>query len=300
MGKNKASVANKKARQQRSRSSSSTWIWTSIAVLAIAVVVGFIFLLRSLESSTSSVATEKRIPVPPTLLSALENVPMTLLQNVGVGQTINQPAKVNGAPPLTKNGKPEIFYFGAEYCPYCAAERWALIIALSKFGHFSNLSEITSAANDVYPNTHTFSFYKAKYTSPYISFMPVEVYTNQENSAGNGYVPLETPTKQEIGLVQKYDAPPYAQQQGGIPFIDFGNKFIISGSNYSPQILAGLNWTQIATNIYNPTTQVSKGILGSANYIIAMTCDLTNQKPSNVCGLRYIQSLEKTLIKSKT
>ena len=32
------------------------------------------------------------------------------------------------------SGSPELFYYGAEYCPYCAAERWSVVIALSRFG----------------------------------------------------------------------------------------------------------------------------------------------------------------------
>jgi hypothetical protein len=34
-----------------------------------------------------------------------------------------------------------MLYIGAEYCPYCAAERWPLVMALSKFGTFSNLPQ---------------------------------------------------------------------------------------------------------------------------------------------------------------
>ena len=47
-------------------------------------------------------------------------------------------------PPLTaRTGKkkPELLYIGAEYCPYCAASRWPLIIALSRFGTFKGLRD---------------------------------------------------------------------------------------------------------------------------------------------------------------
>src|SRR5712692_8559609 len=46
---------------------------------------------------------------------------------------------------LTGNGKPEVVYVGAEYCPFCAAERWALSVALSRFGSFSGLHLIHSS-----------------------------------------------------------------------------------------------------------------------------------------------------------
>ena len=41
--------------------------------------------------------------------------------------------------PLSSGGKPEVLYVGTEFCPYCAAESWSLIVALSRFGQFSGL-----------------------------------------------------------------------------------------------------------------------------------------------------------------
>jgi len=32
-----------------------------------------------------------------------------------------------------------VVYIGAEYCPYCAVERWPLIVALNRFGTLTNL-----------------------------------------------------------------------------------------------------------------------------------------------------------------
>ena len=73
------------------------------------------------------------------------------------------------------DGKPLVVYVGAEYCPYCAAERWVMVMWLSRFGTFKNLSEIQSSSTDVCPNTDTFTFYKSSYSSPYIDFSPNEV-----------------------------------------------------------------------------------------------------------------------------
>ena len=49
------------------------------------------------------------------------------------------PAPAN-ARPLTSAGKPEVLYVATEYCPFCAAQSWPLIIALSHFGQFSGLN----------------------------------------------------------------------------------------------------------------------------------------------------------------
>ena len=59
-------------------------------------------------------------------------------------------------------GKPELLYMGGEYCPFCAAERWAIAAAVSRFGTLSGLHFIHSSPTDVYPSTPTLSFYKSR------------------------------------------------------------------------------------------------------------------------------------------
>jgi hypothetical protein len=69
-------------------------------------------------------------------------------------------------PPLTIGGKPAIIFVSEESCPFCAAERWPLAVALSHFGTWSHLGTTRSSATDLYPNTATLSFRAARYTSP--------------------------------------------------------------------------------------------------------------------------------------
>ncbi len=75
---------------------------------------------------------------------------------------------------LTSNGKPEMLYIGAEFCPYCAAMRWSMAVALSRFGTLWPLRGIHSSPTDVFPNTATLTFYKSSYASKYLIFTPVE------------------------------------------------------------------------------------------------------------------------------
>src|SRR5258706_4760621 len=112
---------------------------------------------------------------------------------------------------------PEVFYMGAEYCPYCAAERWPMIIALSRFGTFSNLKTTSSSSSDVYPNTPTFTFHGATYTSQYVDFVSVETTDRNQNT-------LETPTAAQQALVNQYDT------GGSIPLVDFCNPYSFYGA----------------------------------------------------------------------
>ena len=133
----------------------------------------------------------------PNLLSQVEDVPVSTL----VAAAKSAPAGTTPAqalPASTKllmvDGKPEILYIGAEYCPFCAAERWALVMALSKFGTFTGLKGTSSSAIDTNPSTPTFSFYGSTYKSPYISFVPVELQTNTYSASLGTYPTLQTPT----------------------------------------------------------------------------------------------------------
>ena len=178
-----------------------------------------------------------------------------------------------------------MLYIGAEYCPYCAAERWAMIAALSRFGTFNGLSTIRSAARDgsgtaePFPNTATWTFAKASYASKYLTFTPVEEFTNIPDSSTGGYTTLQTPTAEQQALIQKYDA----ANQGAIPFIDYGNKYMSVGASYDPGVLSGLSWSQIADDMRSPSSAVAKGVLGTANYATAAICGLTGDQPATVC-----------------
>ena len=43
---------------------------------------------------------------------------------------------------------PVVFFYGAEFAPYAAAERWPLILALSRFGTFNQLGLMQSSSDD--------------------------------------------------------------------------------------------------------------------------------------------------------
>jgi hypothetical protein len=126
---------------------------------------------------------------------------------VAGGQVSTPPTTTTGKTVLTDAGKPLIVYLGAEYCPYCAAERWAMVAALSRFGTFTNLGQTHSSSTDVFPDTPTLSCHGASYTSQYLAFQGVEMQSNQPQ--GNGYAPLDTPTAAQQQLLKTYDAPPY-------------------------------------------------------------------------------------------
>ena len=207
-------------------------------------------------------------------------MPAATLNAVGKGSGVSPLVATKGQPALSSGGKPEILFVGAEYCPYCAAERWAITVALSRFGTFSNLHLIHSSSSDVYPNTPTVSFYKSSYTSKYVQFTPVEWF----GMVNNG-VTLQKLTSAQTALMAKYDAAPYTSQSGHpYPFMDIGNQYLVISAQYLPSTLANLTWAQVAADIRNPSSAVAKGVDGTANSITAAICKITKDAPAAVCN----------------
>jgi hypothetical protein len=232
--------------------------------------------------------------VSPQVLQDVSGVPATVFDKVGTNNLRNPMTALPVGPVLKQNNKPEILYVGAEYCPFCAAERWSVIVALSRFGTWQGLNTTTSSSTDVYPDTSTFSFVGSTYTSDYISFVSKEL---QDRNMQN----LQTLSKDEQAIFDKYDAPPYVSQNsaGGIPFISYGNQYMALSAGFSPQLLSGLTWEQIASKLKNPDDSVTKGIVGNANYITATICKLTDNKPGDVCNSKTIQDIQGQLPKQK-
>ena len=239
-------------------------------------------------SSAAAGANSGTTALPQSVLASLSVAP-AVLDSVGSPGSIVPPSRVGGSGAILRaaDGKPEITYVGAEYCPYCAAERWALVVALSRFGTFSNLSGTHSSSSDVYPNTQTLSFYGSSYSSPYVDFQAVEEATNQQ--VGGTYQTLQAPTAAESSLLSTYDT------QGSIPFLDIGNKFAITGASYSPQVLQSLSQAQIASQLGDASSPVAQAIDGTANNITAAICGVTGNQPSSVCDSPAIAAIAKSM-----
>ncbi len=170
-----------------------------------------------------------------------------------------------------------------------------MIIALSRFGTFSNLHTTTSAADDIYPSTPTFTFYGSSYSSPYLDFASVELQSNVR--AGGQYRTLQTPTSAQQQLLDSYDAPPYVPSgsAGSIPFIDFASQYVVSGASYDVGVLQGQTWQTIATDLSDTSSAQARAILGTANVLTAALCSTTGNTPADVCGDSSITAIQATL-----
>jgi hypothetical protein len=264
----------------------TTWIMVAV-VLAVGIALVVAFASGSKKKQAGDFIKGEQ-PAPASLVSKVTGVSPKVITDVGAGSVTNPPTKISGARLVTSDGKPRIVYIGSEYCPYCATERWAMLNALSRFGTFENVKITSSAKNtangapEVFPGTSTFSFHGSTYKSDYITFEPVEQFDNS-------YKPLDTTSPEHQQLIDTYN------KGGSIPFIDFANQYMISGASYKPDVLQGKTRTEIAGELSNASSDVTRGVIGTANVMTATICKVTGNKPADVCSNQAVQAIENQL-----
>lgn len=252
---------------------SSPWALGSALGVVALIVAGF-FIWSSIQPPA----------VPPadstsTVVYQTTHVPNAVFDSV---QPASNGLKATGSTTVIKaaDGKPEVLYIGGEFCPFCAAERWSLVVALSRFGTFKGLSLTSSSSTDVYPNTRTFTFHGSTYQSDVVHFTPVEALDRSGK-------PLETLTPEQTQLQKTYDP------QSTIPFLLIGGRYVALSSGYQPDVLAGRSWEQIAGDLSNPSAGTTKAIVGEADMLTAAICQISNNGPADVCqstGVRQAQA----------
>jgi len=267
-------------RAQQAKAERRSKLMIAGATVGVVAIVVIALVIAALQGGTD-VTGQSSTALDQATFAKVTSVPAASLDTVGAGASDNPPKTID-APALTKDGKPRVLYVGAEYCPYCATERWPLVVALSRFGTWNNLSASFSApAPEVNPNTATVSFHGATYSSQYVSFTGYETSTNKMTNGQWGK--LDTLEGEDLALFQKYNAPPYVQSSGAIPWINFGGTSIQAGASYNSAVILNKTQAEIATALADPTTDIAKGVNGAANVLTAQICKSTNQQPTAVC-----------------
>lgn len=262
-------------------------------LITIALIVALFVLLA--HNSPGAAALQ---PAPPQVVSAVTRVSPSVFATVGAGDAlVVKPVEAtNGHPPILKDAsdKPIVIYVGAEWCPFCAAQRWSLITALGRFGTFANLHLVSSSSTDTYPDTPTFSLRGASYTSQYVALSSVEV-------ADRNQQPLASPDARQQQAIDTYDVVPYTQagNEKGIPFTDIADQYVAPYSGFIPDLMRGETQQSIADKLNDPTDPLTQRIIGNANELTAAICVATNNQPASVCAAAPIPQIQKTLPKGQ-
>ncbi len=195
----------------------------------------------------------------------------------GVGQF----RQVVSHPTLTE-GRAPVLLVSAQYCVFCAAERWALVDALRRFGALDGARPSQSAPGDgIATPIPTYDLTQATYTSATVAFQHVDV----ADVHGN---PLQQLSPTQQALLDRYDP------QGSIPFLLIGGQYVQLSSGYSPGILQGRSFAQVQQALGDPHTPVAAAIHTEVTHITALICHALSGSPAGsparVCGQPDVQS----------
>ncbi|GAC1471827.1 MAG: hypothetical protein PVSMB7_23940 [Chloroflexota bacterium] len=230
-------------------------------ILAVAAVAGTVaFALRGNAASIDQSAVAAGLGAP---TSDVASPPTGSFNHVG--------------PPLYHGSKPELLFIGAQYCPHCAGQRWAIVKALDQFGTFSHVS---SSSNDD-GSIPTFDLHNATYSSRYVNFVHRDVEDREHN-------PLDTLSSDEQALFSQYDA------SGGIPLVLVGGYGLI-GDGYDLSLIQGKPFGTVQHALVNGATSnpLVPAINAEANSITAFICHSDGMRPHAVCdrpAIRHIIS----------
>lgn len=191
---------------------------------------------------------------------------MSLLKRWRRDEALSKRTKVLGKfvevskDPMRRGGKLLVLFIGAEHCPFCAAERWAIVRALQKYGQWSGLKQTISAARDEpFLNLPTYDFTEATYTSSHIEFVAREL-RNRE------FKPLQKLLKTEEKIFRKLNP------EKKIPFLLVGGRFVQLGEGFSPKIFIGHTFRQTETELKKIESEIRKTIDAEGNIIAALLC----------------------------
>jgi thiol-disulfide isomerase/thioredoxin len=248
------------------------------ALLAIVLVITIAFVTRKHPKSGTATSL-----APTSVVQQTTSVPPSVFAQIGKGDA-SGPKPVSGQPVADRDGHPTVLYVGAEWCPYCATERWPMVVALSRFGTFSNLGRTESSPSDVYPRTQTFSMHGTTYTSQFLTLDAKEVQSNQVS--GRQYATLDRLDSEENSA--------FKAGGSGFPYINLAGKYLMP-TQLDPKVLQGKTMEQIAAALSDPTSDIAQAVDGAANVFTAALCKLTGDQPADICTAAPIPALESTI-----
>jgi thiol-disulfide isomerase/thioredoxin len=252
----------------------SRWAWAGLAMVAL-VIGGAVALFLAQGGGSGANAT-----------AASSSVPAGSQRPVDAASVALDQVRRESGEPLLDGGKPLVFFMGAEWCPFCASERWALVEATSRFGKWSGLGELLSrSGQDYFPPLPTYDLTRATYTSPYLNLRHKELATVDGD-------PLQKLGSFEERLVDEYD------ERGSVPFLFAsgpGGRYTVE-LGFSPSLLEGRTFAvlhkEVATGAPTPAVEA---IGGQADAITALICKLDGRQPASVCAKGSIPALEAEL-----
>lgn len=262
-------------------------------------------------------------PLNSTSLSIINNAPNAYFEKAGemyLNGTLSDPVfpSTTKVTPFSLNdGKATVVYFGSITCVFCGENRWAMALALSRFGSFSQLFTGYSALGDGdLPTLYwTAVNYNGSsdalgnyYSSSMLNFMSIEdTHPITGGFALNSMSQIKANINAQNSTAYS-DAFDYILNLSnnkttafqGTPYTIWGN-YLFSGAdaevfgNTTPSggtlPLTYMTHGQVLSQLANPSDQFAYGEYAAADVYVAAICKSINNTAS-VCSLPAINALE--------
>lgn len=260
-------------------------------------------------------------PLNGTSLADINDAPNAYFETAGqmyLNGSLTDPVypQANNVTGYILNNKTSVIYYGSITCVWCGENRWAMALALSRFGNFSKLFTGYSSLGDsdvptLYWNINNLNKSSDQignfYSSRYVNFFSIEdanpitggftlnpfseVAANINALGNSTYINVFNYT-----FARMQDANTLFQ---GTPYTIWGNyqftgaDAAVFGNNTAdaPESLTAMTHGQIFAQISNPTDQFGWGEYAAADVYVASLCKSLNNT-AQVCSLPAIQSIE--------
>ena len=266
-------------------------------IIAAICLLGTLVLVRDNSGPTSSSTVETFNPAPSSLVASVAAVPASVYDAVGVTSPANpvtppQPAAAPGSPlwRATANGEPVVFFYGAEFAPYAAAERWPLILALSRFGTFNQLGVMQSSSTTAFANLSTFTFWNVSYTQPL------------GRPPGGGALQLVEPDGRAVSRTREARRPAVRRHRHATGRARRPSRswtWRTATSSAAPPSLPA-SWP-VSHRTRSPGTSpcaaspLTQAVVSAANEITAAICSVDGNRPATVCESRGVLAADDAL-----
>jgi hypothetical protein len=209
---------------------------------------------------------------------------------------------------LIINGKPSVVYIGAISCVFCGENRWAMALALSKFGNFTQLYQgysaikdsdvptiywvadnYTTAAGVGYGNYYSstlINFFSADYQSPITSGFQVGSLSYFIQKSPN---PEYTQALAFMNSTNKFQGTPFTFW--GTSLVPGADAVVFGNSSQSQSIInGGETHAQILAQLQSFNDQFAWSEYAGADVYIAQVCPAINNVAA-VCSLPAIKAI---------
>ncbi len=308
--------------QRLRRTSMIAYVALAVAFAALALGLLALFYGGSFAHARQPGNTLQGIdqPLTQTQLAAINGAPNAYFEQAGemmLNGTLNNPILLNANrsleyQPLVLNGKPSVVYVGAITCIYCGENRWAMALALSRFGSFKALYKGYSALGDgdvptlywtrVNYTTSRGVAFGNNYSSGYINFISADY----ETQISGGFVPPPSIAVIEgtapnstyaaalafMNATHGYEGTPFTfwgvMLDKGADGIVFGNSTPTSAGLTQ---LAQMTHQQVIEQLSGFKSQFAWSEYAAADVYVSQVCAAINNT-APVCGLPAIGKLE--------